>query len=76
MKQSHVSYLIIADRQCSNVLHLVTRVCVRSGSTCGTSPSGRTSVSEFWEDLVATETIQIMEYWQLVLIFIRLTDTK
>lgn len=30
------------------------RVCVRSGSVAGTSPSGRDSFSESWEGLLAT----------------------
>lgn len=32
----------------------MTRVCVRSGSVAGTSPSGRDSFSESWEGLLAT----------------------
>ena len=55
-------YLIIADRQYSNVLHLVTRVCVRSGSTCGISPSGNVSGSEegsACDDLEETVKINI-----------------
>ena len=57
-----VTYLIIADRQYSNVLHLVTRVCVRSGSTCGISPSGNVSGSEegsACDDLAETVKINI-----------------
>lgn len=39
-------YLIIAERQCNSVLHLVTSMYVRPGSICGISPSGNVSESD------------------------------